>query len=73
MKDTAGPAFPLVYDDETKGTREIYSGMTLRDWFAGKAMQSHLTHSGTYDANEVGVAKWAYEMADAMIRARKNV
>jgi len=64
MKDTGGPAFPhsrLGSDAD---------GMTLRDYFAAKAMQAHLTHDGSDDVNEIGVAKWAYEMADAMLKAR---
>ena len=66
MNDTGGPAFPhsrLGSDAD---------GMTLRDYFAAKAMQAHLTHDGSDDVNEIGVAKWAYEMADAMLKARNQ-
>jgi hypothetical protein len=45
-------------------------GMTLRDYFAAKAMQSELVggvHSDNFDVT----AKRAYEMADAMLKARE--
>ena len=45
--------------------------MTLRDYFAAKAMHAHITHEGTDGIKEIGVARWAYEMADAMLEARK--
>ena len=67
-KDTSGPAFPLqsIGPDFPPG----YSGMTLRDYFAAKAMQPMLT-----DPKSKGlfylVASEAYEMADAMLQARE--
>ena len=64
MKDTGGPAFPhsrLGSDAD---------GMTLRDYFAAKAMQAHL--NGSYGAHKIGVAEWAYAMADAMLKERNN-
>ena len=46
-------------------------GMTLRDYFAAKAMQSFLSWpTRQYCPNEV-VAHDAYELADAMMEARK--
>jgi hypothetical protein len=48
----------------------IHHGMTLRDYFAAKAMQAHITHDGSDNINEPGVARWAYEMADAMLAER---
>ncbi len=69
MIDTGGPAFPLIFDDDTKKTREIYSGMTLRDWFAGKAMQAILNDAEIFWE---GAAPLAYQYADAMLKARSN-
>ena len=73
MKDPfdagGGTAFPLVYDDETKGTREIHSGMTLRDWFAGKAMQGLCAGNST---NPQQIAQAAYIVADAMLKERSK-
>jgi hypothetical protein len=54
------PAFPS----------EISSGMTLRDYFAAKAMQSFLT--GDYDLYPHEAAQKAYEIADAMMEARND-
>lgn len=49
---------------------EAISGMSLRDYFAAKAMQAYLSGA---DRDEFGYGQWAeaaYDMADAMIRAR---
>jgi hypothetical protein len=46
-------------------------GMTLRDYFAAKAMQGAISTNGFYD-DELQFAKWCYETADAMLEARKN-
>jgi len=44
------------------------TGMTLRDYFAAKAMQA-LTQKG--ERHLATIAQDAYEMADAMMEARK--
>jgi hypothetical protein len=49
---------------------EISTGMTLRDYFAAKAMQSFLT--GDYDLYPHEAAQKAYELADAMLQAREE-
>ena len=64
-QDDGGPAFPLA------GT--VYTGMSMRDWFAGQAVSSL---SGVClalpDVSAAETAKAAYELADAMIEARKR-
>jgi hypothetical protein len=46
------------------------AGMTLRDWFAGQALVA-LPHIGCGgDLNTEDAAMAAYEIADAMLRAR---
>jgi hypothetical protein len=78
---TGGPAFPFVWDDDIEAKRHIYSGMTLRDYFAAKAMQSHLVIGfvsmcgAGYQEGEINkaIAKAAYDMADAMIVAGGKV
>ncbi|WP_313677104.1 hypothetical protein [Pantoea vagans] len=60
-KDTGGQAFPLAAT-EWHGSDE---GMTLRDYFAAKAMQAWV---GNYDKETA--AQWAYDMADAMLLVR---
>ena len=44
------------------------NGMTLRDYFAAKAMQAMLNDTTIYE----NVAKYAYKMADEMMKARDN-
>ena len=66
---TGGPAFPWdgLGDD----------GMTLRDYFASKAMQvvmQSFYEEGLYPGdggNAVSIASIAYKQADAMLEARK--
>lgn len=65
-KETGGPAFP---DGSTNpwGVPEK-AGMTLRDYFAAKAMQ------GLMDAAMPmqGIAQTAYMIADKMLKAREQ-
>lgn len=69
-KQTGGPAFPHEYFDEQLGKTRVMRGMTLRDYFAAKALVvgGPANKPPAYD-NETR-AKYAYEMADAMLKAR---
>ena len=65
--NNGGPAFPLI----TKGTdgvgceiQLIEEGMSLRDYFAAKAMQGLLAKM---DDTMPGITKNAYKMADVML------
>lgn len=61
------PAFPGFHIDN--GTTTIWGGMSLRDYFAAAA----LTCSEAEIENEVealAVAKWAFSVADAMLKVR---
>lgn len=77
MKDTGGPAFPFVFDDNT---REVYTGMTLRDWFAGMAMQSIILSWQNVPTSDVPseiellrlTAEDAYRFADDMLKERSK-
>ena len=60
MNQEPPTAFPWTHDNMT------CTGMTLRDYFAAKAMQGIL-YAGL---EPVENAKHAYEMADAMMAAR---
>jgi hypothetical protein len=58
------PAFPAMHFD----LAENEHGMTLRDYFAAKAMQTLIekySHNGD-------VARNAYNIADAMLKARNE-
>ena len=69
MSNTGGPAFPTG----TGGNTPYSNGMTLRDYFAAKAMQGMLAYAYFHPlAMEDGCARDAYVMADAMLKARGN-
>lgn len=68
IKD-GGPAFPNTVKITNEDFAEL-RGMTLRDYFAGQylaGISSHPTVEGSMDE----MAKWAYQMADAMLEARE--
>jgi hypothetical protein len=56
-------AFPSGHDPKT-GTAQF--GMNLRDYFAAKAMQAMVNEYDDFNM----MSKYAYEMADAMMKAR---
>ena len=62
-------AYPYQHKDPTTGLTTISEGMTLRDYFAAKAMQSLLTYEESTLQNDAEVA---YAMADAMLKAREE-
>jgi hypothetical protein len=67
--NTGGPAFPTGIITDDKGVIIGGSnGMTLRDYFAAKAMQACIT-SGRFHGY-MDCASDSYKMADAMIVAR---
>lgn len=49
---------------------ETISDVTLRDYFAAKAMQAVFTSEWTSETGYSDVARRAYRMADAMLAAR---
>ena len=75
-KDTGGPAFPCehpVIIDE--GNIYVPSGMTLRDYFAAKAMQGILAQAGgtaisSIEDDAARATSAAYRIADAMLAER---
>jgi hypothetical protein len=48
------------------------TGMSLRDWFAGMALQGLMAKTNVQYATAAIDARAAYETADAMIEARKK-
>lgn len=77
-ENTGGPAFPHLRRYVNADTYEVIAegGMTMRDYFAAKAMAAFIEassdHSGTHPQNDERVAERAYEMADAMLEAREK-
>jgi hypothetical protein len=77
MKDI--PAFP-VFPETGSGHASAFQGMTLRDYFAAKAMQgmfanpddSHEQYDLNYKDYTEEIARCAYCMADAMMKARTD-
>ena len=67
--NTGGPAFPQAEVDRDGVMITHHSGMTLRDYFAAKAMQGLL--AGTKTGNTSVLANDSYKMADAMLKARE--
>ena len=79
-KDDGGSAFPQV-ESQQVGSQgeyhtEVYSagGMSLRDYFAAKAMNGLLAQSiGTAIGSDPKIAaEYAYAAADAMLATRKT-
>ena len=65
MKDI--PAFPLHPEHYEKNE----SGMTLRDYFAAKAMQALIPSEIVPKGHVFSMAVEAYAIADEMMKARK--
>ena len=62
------PAFPRPHSGTSQFAQE---GMTLRDYFAAKAMQGMLSENSgiRYPTDEL--VDFAYKVADAMMKARE--
>jgi hypothetical protein len=82
--DNGGPAFPrdkLAWDfgSDDMTMRNAQPGMTLRDYFAAKAMHALMTipfgewkdANGSQIGNVDQYASESYAMADAMLEARQ--
>ena len=65
--NTGGPAFPTEAYDLERQTVVREEGMTLRDYFAAKALR---TFSDDTDELMMENAIKAYKQADAMLKAR---
>jgi hypothetical protein len=65
-KPTNPPAFPSSVDDGK--TVKYMLGMSVRDYFAAKAMQALIDNDGLFSE----IPTQAYELADAMLKAREE-
>lgn len=72
MADHTTPAFPTGIITDDKGMIVGGSnGMTLRDYFAAKAMTGLLTAEIVGEYSNEHVAEISYRIADAMLKARE--
>ena len=66
--------FAFPYSDGLNGYMQ--DGMTLRDYFAAKAMQSMLSNSSMYRFLSIvafrEISKYSYEISDEMLKQREN-
>lgn len=75
-KDNGGPAFPHLGNEYNNDSREreiatTESGMTIRDYFAAKAMGGFASDpSSAWKDGAAGMARCSYDWADAMLVAR---
>ena len=72
-KNTGGPAFPQVELDRVTGNPcDQHFGMTLRDYFAAKAMQAliYRPESEYWTTEEIAID--AYSYADEMLKEREQ-
>lgn len=60
-------AFPYILNLKD-GSSVVSNGMTLRDYFAAKAMQALIDNDGLFSE----IPTQAYEIADAMLKAREQ-
>ncbi len=65
------PAFPTDSEHQSGPSTWHYPGMTLRDYFAGQAMEGMLADH-TVNAKPDRIAYLAYRMADAMLVERQK-
>lgn len=84
--NNGGPAFPAgvvrksrpIHDPGagfvvTDITEPRHHGITMRDYFAAKAMQGAIpTRPNGYEMDTAIMARWAYAMADAMLAEREK-
>ena len=68
--NTGGPAFPHSFVAHPTEETFVAKGMTLRDYFAAKAMQADMM-DGIHENDFAWSAGRAYKMADAMLKARE--
>ena len=64
------PAFP-GFDYIDQNNKKNPQGMTLRDYFAAKAMQTLMENASDIAKTKLWIAITAYSMADAMLKERE--
>ena len=70
-KDNGGTAFPGPSFTRAGHSNGHSMGMSLRDWFAGQALAGALDRWLGVLGSDKEISGWAYQIADAMLEARK--
>lgn len=68
-----GPAFPYAFEHDGHANISGFApGMSLRDWFAGQALQSYLAGRNLdhRESDPAVVAAGCWKYADAMLATR---
>lgn len=66
------PAFPTHRWDNYDCEVYTHGGMTLRDYFAAKAMQGICAHPDNWGCRTESIGAQAYAIADFMLKAREQ-
>ena len=69
--NTGGPAFAQQLECNRDGYA-VTGGMTLRDYFAAKALQALMARDFVEGLEYSGFCKEAYRMADKMLKEREQ-
>ena len=76
VKKDGGSAFPLLHPYRVSEDGKIHrnDGMTLRDWFAGMALQGLVSFCGSegFDRGPQNMAVRSFELADEMLKERET-
>jgi hypothetical protein len=74
LKENGGPAFPSkIVEVETHEAIDVLqyeTGMTLRDYFAAKAMSGFCSREDLTSDDYADMIRQSYQLADAMLKAR---
>lgn len=70
-KNDGGPAFPAEFSNEHfEFSNQQFKGMSLRDYFAAKALQGLCANSNA--KKDIIYAQMAYAIADDMMKVRES-
>ena len=73
MKKELEPAFARPHSEDADFVHHAQAGMTLRDYFAAKALISwYCNKEDEASQHPDSVAIWCYQLADAMMKAREQ-
>jgi hypothetical protein len=70
LYDNGGPAFPVPATPSDP--EDFDSGMSLRDYFAARALPKYLEEFWGEEDGVMHAAEGAYQMADAMLKASEK-